>query len=518
MSDPPGGYPPHPPGPLPAPPPGPPPQAGPPPPWQQPPGGPPPPPAERSGILVLAVVGAVVLFVVGAGVAVWAAFLGDDGPSHPDDWDPRVADIAQFVQTERGVLFEHPVQVDFLSDEDFTAEVTASEDELSDEDRESIEETESVLRAMGLVEGDIDLFEEQNELTGEGVAAFYDPETERITVRGTELTPELRGTIAHEMTHALQDQHLDIDAIEAELDSDQVSRYRAVIEGDAVRVEDAYVEEELSESEREQYRQQSDEAGEEAEAATEDVSPALVAFFQAPYVFGPSFVSILDAEDGTAGINAALRAPPTSDLQLLDPRAYFDGTDPEQVETPVLPEGAEVIDDGEFGALSWYLVLAARIDPKAALAVVDDWAGDSYVTYEADGRVCVEARHRSRDAAGADRVGALLDQWAATMGASVQLADIDDRTVELQSCDPGSGAVDPGATAPEQLLAVPAARSAIAADFVEELGVPLEDAWCVADTLVDRLTLEQLTADELSAEAEQTVLSTMLSCGLTPGG
>jgi hypothetical protein len=513
MSDPPGSYPPSPPGPPPPPTYG----APPPPPYGAPPGWQPapPPPPKHTGAIVLAIVGSVALFLVGIGIAGWAAFNRQDGPSHPDDWDPRVADIAQFVQTERGVLFEHPVHVDFLSDEEFTAEVTTAESELTDEDRETIDDSEAALRAMGLVEGDLDLFDEQNQLAGEGAAAFYDPETERITVRGTELTPEIRGTLAHEMTHALQDQYVDLDEVEGELRPDQSSLFRAVVEGDAVLVEDAYVLEELTAEEQGEYETGSAESAEQVDL--EGVTPALIAFFQAPYVFGPSFVSVVRAEEGLAGVNDALRTPPESDRQLLDPRAYLKGTDPVEVEAPDVPEGAEVIEDGVFGALDWYVVLASRVDPKAALAVVDAWNGDSFVTYDAGGEVCVAARYEAVDAAGADAVRGLFDQWVGSMGGSASVTEVDDTTLAFVSCDPGADAVAGTSTTPDALLAVPAARLGIVADVLDQLDVPLDDAWCVAQGVIDAFAIEELTAAEVTPDAQQRVFAAMRSCGVTPG-
>ena len=312
---------------------------------------------------------------------------GDGGPSYPDDWDPRVEDIAQFVQTERGVLFEHPVYVDFLSDEEFTADVTTSEDELTDEDRASLEEAESTLRALGLVSGDIDLFEQQNQLTGEGVAAYYDPDIKRIRVRGTEMTPDLEVTLAHELTHALQDQFVDLNAVEADLDEDESSRYRAVVEGDATNIEDAYADKELTDAEYDEYVSRSQDVSDEVDL--DGVPPAMVALFDAPYAIGPSFDRIVKNERGSSGLNDALREPPASDLQLLDPRVYFDGRRPEDVDTPEHPADQEVIEEGEFGTFDWYIVLASRIDPKHALNAVDGWAGDSYVELQgADGHLC----------------------------------------------------------------------------------------------------------------------------------
>ena len=39
-------------------------------------------------------------------------------------WDPRVQDLVRFVEAERGLTFEHPVPVDFLTPEQFRDELT----------------------------------------------------------------------------------------------------------------------------------------------------------------------------------------------------------------------------------------------------------------------------------------------------------------------------------------------------------------------------------------------------------
>jgi hypothetical protein len=516
-------FPPYPPAPPPPPPP---PAPG----WQPPPfgtpapygvqpefaGAPPPRRPEHSAALILLITGAVALVISGVTIAAWVTLKGDGRPSHPDDWDPRVEDIAQFVQTERGVLFEHPVYVDFLPDEEFTADVTTSEDELTDEDRESLEEAESTLRALGLVSGDIDLFEQQNQLTGEGVAAYYDPDIERIRVRGTELTPDLRVTLAHELTHVLQDQFVDLNGVEADLNEDDASRYRAVVEGDATNVEDAYADKELTDAEYDEYVDRSQDASDEVDL--EGVPPAMVALFEAPYAIGPSFDRILKNERGSSGLNDALRDPPASDLQLLDPRVYLAGRAPEDVDVPSPPSGQAVIDEGEFGTFDWYIVLASRIDPRRALHAVDGWAGDSYVSYEGAAGACVAVRFRGATLADTDVMAGALDEWLSfSRPGEAFVNDVDDRTLELTSCDPGTDVATAGANTPvENLIAPPATRLAITADLQDELDLELEAAWCVADGAVDRLTMEQLLASDISDDIRQIIADVMGACGVLP--
>ena len=522
MSD---GIPPYPPYP-PAPPPGPPhipPGGSPPPAWQPPPYGygepsegwpPEAPKPKHTGAVVLAIVGSVAIFLAGIGIAAWATFGRTTGPSYPDDWDPRVSDIAQFVQTERGVLFDHPVEVEFLSEDEFKADVTTSQADLDDDDRKSLDQSASLLRALGLAEGDIDLFEKQNQLSGEGTAAYYDPEAERIRVRGTELTPEIKVTLAHEMTHALQDQFVDLEEVESSLDEDEVSRYRAVVEGDATNVEDAYAEKELSASEHDEYVDQRQQTSDDVDFT--GIPPAMVAFFEAPYVIGPSFDRIVKEERGASGLNGLLRTPPASDAQLLNPDLYLRDREPENVDVPSTGADREQIEEGEFGAFDWYVVLASRLDPKRSLHLVDGWAGDSYRSYEGDNGACVTARFRGESGEATTAMATGLREWAAFSPAgAATVTDVDPKTVELTSCDPGADATSSAPTSVvDDLLAAPASRLAIAADLMDQLDLELDDAWCVASGIVDEFTNEELASSELSAEAEQAVSSVMAGCGV----
>ncbi|HEX4978806.1 MAG TPA: DUF6782 family putative metallopeptidase, partial [Acidimicrobiales bacterium] len=193
-------------------------------------------PARRLRRIPLVLAG---LAVIGAGVGVGVALLGDDGDGYPSRWDPRIAELASFVERERGLEFEHPVFVDFLDAESFRRELTEHE-ELTDEDRAELENYEAFLRALGLVHGDIDLEQVGEDLLGEGVVGFYRFEDERIAVRGETLDDERRATLVHELTHALQDQHFDVGDREPESSGAQ-SAFEAVVEADAEAVKEAWV-------------------------------------------------------------------------------------------------------------------------------------------------------------------------------------------------------------------------------------------------------------------------------------
>ena len=73
--------------------------------------------------------------------------------------------------------------------------------------------------------------------------AFYLPTKKKFFVRGTEVdTPNAKVTVAHELTHALQDQHFDLTKLEKEAAKTHSSdALRSLVEGDAVRVQKLYL-------------------------------------------------------------------------------------------------------------------------------------------------------------------------------------------------------------------------------------------------------------------------------------
>jgi len=434
-----------------------------------------------------------IVVVLAAGVA--GAFTYDGG-AYPDEWDERVADLAEFVEDERELRFDHPVHVDFLADDEFNELVTTDEADLTEEDKEEIEHTAAILRALGLIGGDVDVFDAFNELNEVGILAFYDPEEERVRVKGTEMSPNLRVTLVHELTHALQDQHFDIGDLQEVEEETESSTYRGLVEGDASRVQHAYTET-LDEDEAADLAEEEDALGQEVEAA--DLPAVLEAILGAPYALGEPLASALVEADGIRALNDALQDPPTTDEPLLDPLGYLEAGDDEEavdVDTPALEDGEEEVDRGFFGSIAWYVMLAQRIDSREALGAVDGWGGDAYVAYDRDGTVCVRIAYRGDTADDAKELEDALASWVREMppGAASVGRDGDDG-LTLQSCDPGDEASVPEEVTAQDLMVVPAVRSSLAV-LVLSQGADADQARCFADAVVGELSNEQLVSDE----------------------
>ncbi|HLY83142.1 MAG TPA: hypothetical protein VKQ71_09150, partial [Acidimicrobiales bacterium] len=265
--------------------------------------------------IVIAVALTVALIVAGGG----AAYLRmQSAPSHPSRWDPRLAGVVQFVEKQRGLKFSHPVAVEFMPVAKFKAKMGDGKPPPAQQ-KADLKNLLGVMRAMGVVHGDADLAAMETQLSQAAIVGLYVPKDKKVYVRGDQLTPDVRVTLAHELTHALQDQHVDLGRY-FHLPGADDSALRALVEGDAVVVEDAYAAS-LSASDKAAYQAARD--AESTGADVKGVSQVLIDQAQFPYIFGPVFVKALVANGGTGAIDRALASPPTVDGQILDPNRYL---------------------------------------------------------------------------------------------------------------------------------------------------------------------------------------------------
>jgi Protein of unknown function (DUF2510) len=435
---------------------------------------------SRGGVRMLSVF--VVILLVAAAAGVYYA-RRDTGPSHPKEWDPRVASIATFVEAQRGARFEQPIYVDFLSVAEFKKEVNISDD-VTDDDREGLEQAAGALRAVGLLSGKVNLEAMFNQAQEEGIIGFYRPSEERITIRGEELTPAVKVTIAHELTHALQDQLYDIREFEDQAPSSTVTR--ALIEADAERIEDAYIET-LSESEKAEYDKAKDQEGDDANF--EGIPEVLLHSLFFPYTFGPPFLDVVLADGGATAIDGVFADPPKSEADLLSPFRYLQKIPLDKPAKPALLEGHEEIlegdnpDDDEFGQTTLVELLSARVGFTTAWKAVEGWRGDrSVASTDPSGKVCVAVNVRFDSDSSARTFNDAANAWAGVVKGSVAQTGAD---VLMRACDPGADA--PALPAPVdggKAYDLMTLRSLMVVQFVESPELNTAQAACVVDKLI----------------------------------
>ena len=434
---------------------------------------------------------AVSALVLGLVVVATRVLGADSGPDHPNQWDARVLRIANFVQDERGLLFDHPVYVDFLSPDEYTKTSTDDESSVTTDDREGLERYAAQLRALGVGSGEIDLFAAYNQVSDAGTLAFYDPSTERITVRGTEMTVGLEVTLAHEITHALQDQHFDLERLRQDtIDSSAAVVFRALAEGDALRVEQGYQTAELTEEERAAYAEEYQGEIDASKEATSDVPAFVSATFGAPYALGQPFAVMLANQGGNRAVDDAFGEPPTTEESIFDPASFLADEGAEELDLG-FDEDQELFDPGPFGATTWYLMLAERIDPKAAFEATLGWNGDEYASFERDGVTCVRTGFIGDKPSDEDEMKTAIDLWVAAMpGGQAHSREIDGHP-GIEACDPGED-VDMKLTGrSDDSLALPSLWGFLIADAASELDA--KGTRCYARQVLDGLTYEQIT-------------------------
>ncbi|MFN2606609.1 MAG: hypothetical protein ABR511_01745 [Acidimicrobiales bacterium] len=368
--------------------------------------------SSRAATVACAVVLAVVVVADGVTVAV---------RRHPDRRPPTALERAlpaleSFVEQARGLRFRRRVNVQLESDAAFSASLRrvggGGPGFVTDA-------MVGLLRALGLVDGPFDP-SALGPALDDRVVGFYSPGTNRLLVRGGEPTPLVRRVLVHELTHALDDQHFRLKRFAPDSSDEVSTSFTALVEGDAVRVEAAYLNT-LSPAERLQADQ---EAGATASApvGVPRVFEALTAY---PYAAGRAFVDALVAAGGTARVDAAFARPPVSSEQVLHPDRYLAGDAPAAVTVPRRAVSVgQVVGAGSLGELFLRLVLQETLDRDAAVTAAGGWGGDQWVAWSAGTATCVRDAVRMDTPADRADLVAGLRRWAAGhSGATLEDAD-----------------------------------------------------------------------------------------------
>jgi hypothetical protein len=338
----------------------------------------------------------------------------------------QVDQIATFVEHARGHTFTTRPVVQFLSDADFRADLLAS----VDAQHASLDEEAVAFTAARWIGPDQDLFSLYRITYGGGVVGYYDPTTKVLKVRGTSLTPYRREVIAHELTHALDDQTLGLEDITSSglLDESYLAALVA-IEGSASKVQQRYV---AAMSPLDQVQDVAEQLQLSSDPALLTVPIALLTLTTAPYLRGATFESDLISRLGNpAGPDLSLTRYPATTEQAFDTNRYL--ADEPAVAVPVPPADGAVVRSGTWGQylLSMLLTQGLTLDSVAPATV--GWAGDAYVTWTSGTQRCLRLDTRMDDAARATTLQGALSAWAALgTGATVALTAPD--TVRLTTC------------------------------------------------------------------------------------
>jgi hypothetical protein len=295
----------------------------------------------------------------------------------------------------RGLAFETPVPVVAVG----AAEARAMlEDELRREfSADELATIGRVYAGLGLVPAGTDLEEAFLEIYGTQLAGFYDPIERRMVLvnealRTDTLTRMVESVIrrdlagelvlAHELTHALQDQHFGLSTGRGDVGEDDAQlAERAVYEGDATLAGYAAILGGISGSGAVSLAGRLETLGDEM-ARQYPTIPALVRdsiVFQ--YGAGVNFVSWAYQASGWEGVNVLLARPPRSTEQILHPEKYFVRLEqPTRIQlgalAPYLRGEWALAEETTLGELTIRILVERFLGHARAVAVASGWDGD----------------------------------------------------------------------------------------------------------------------------------------------
>jgi hypothetical protein len=249
------------------------------------------------------------------------------------------------------------------------------------------------LEAFGLIPQGFDLDGFMLNLLTEQIAGYYDPKVGEFYIADWIPLSDQRMVMAHELTHALQDQHFHIDPWlkGAKPNDDAEAARQAVLEGSAVIAMLDYEMRGLGGSVRDLP-----DIGPLTQAVIGDASsspdfakapPYIRDSLLFPYLNGAVFTQrLLKAGKGWPDFYKVFSRPPASTQQVMQPSLYLADKVPPPVTLPnlghLLGKHWKLLDENIVGEFGLQEILKQFLDAAQAKEFAPDWSGDRYAILE----------------------------------------------------------------------------------------------------------------------------------------
>lgn len=327
-------------------------------------------------------------------------------PQQAQELFHSVDEILVFDSKHSGLAIRKEVKKRLTSRDEVVAYLTKH---MKDEDVKRLQRSELVLKKFGLLPRDFDLEKLLVSLLREQIAGYYDPKTKTVNLLDWVPIDQQEPVMAHELTHALQDQAINLnrwmkkgdkdlgeirkDPTPEDIENDEIGDSReAVVEGQA---EAMMLEYELAPVGRSVV--DSPELVESMEAQMSEGTDDSTVFRDAPiflresltfpYSYGLKFVVTLMQKGGKQKAFADVLAnPPHTTRQIMQPETYLSG---EKIEPMPVPEFKHDFKDylkfdiGAMGEFDVAVLLEQYAGKKTADQFAPEWRGGYYYAAKA---------------------------------------------------------------------------------------------------------------------------------------
>jgi hypothetical protein len=306
-------------------------------------------------------------------------------------------EILSSISRLRGLDIKRPVKSGFKTKDEIGESVIRDLDE-GNTPQEFDASTKTLVK-LGLVPEGFQLRDYIVKLLREQVAGFYEPKTQEFFLAAWLPVAEQKTVMAHELVHALQDQHFNLRRFEKwpRGDSDAELAAHALVEGDATLVMFQYAFDQRGArmdlsaigSLTEKLLEQGDDEDKEKYPVLASAPAVLRESLQFPYVYGIGFVQEVLMKRQVQHLNTSYIDLPGSTEQIMHPERYLVRDHPVKIDladlAPALGKGWKRLDadiNGEFGYL---IILSEFVGKRLSRLAAEGWDGDRYALYE-DGK------------------------------------------------------------------------------------------------------------------------------------
>ena len=366
-------------------------------------------------------------------------------PKPPEDEDARmIVKMLKRVSAARGLPAKKPVPGVSLGR---AALIGKIKDKVQREvPPEVIVHEGEWLKLFGFVPVEFDYLDTMMKLLEAQLAGFYEPKDGTMYLAEDLDAINADATLAHELVHALQDQHWDLKAKSdyKEGASDEQLAYSALAEGEATSVMTDIM---LSTMAKGKTALDVDEDDfEEQLLGGMNTGPSaraphvLRTSLAAPYIQGTRFVHAVRRKSGWKGVDAVWARPPTTTEQILHLDKWEKNEPVLVVPVPTfaaLGAGYKADVPDSSGELGIMLAFAEWMGDDKAKEVAADWGGDRGNLYLKGNEVAAAVRLRyDASTPGAKRAfAALTASWPKAIG-KISMQDASFACVERKDTGP----------------------------------------------------------------------------------
>jgi hypothetical protein len=308
--------------------------------------------------------------------------------SSPSDFAQAADEVLHNMSEITGLPLRTPLKKTLRSRDEIRAYVIRQMNE--DKDIAQRYADAKAAEAFGLLPKNFDLDSFMVELLTEQIAGLYDPKAHEFYIANWIPLEDQRMVMAHELTHALEDQHFQIEAwLKAARPNDDAELAReAFLEGSAMAAMVDYLLQGTGKSLNTMPEfDPSILTGDLASSPSLQKAPPFIKdTLVFPYFAGMTFTAAALKPAGWSSIGKVFLNPPASTQQIMHPNLYKSGHIPEPVTLPAidgyLGKAWKKLDENLMGEFGWLEVLKQFLDETRAKPLAATWEGDRYQVYE----------------------------------------------------------------------------------------------------------------------------------------